>query len=82
MVREKNAEKKLPSLLIDLPTTQKAGAADLARKERGLRKLRQTDPRRYFALRNNYFAALAAFDQAITGQAQVDIRNFNRRFKK
>lgn len=82
MVDEKRAKRKLPALLVDVPVTAPHGSAEYAKKDRGLRKLRRHDPRKFGTLFGNYIRSLEAFDQAITAQEKADIDNFNRRFRK
>lgn len=82
MVKEKRLKRKLPALLIDLPTTGKEGAAELARKERGLRRLERTNPPRFFSLFSNFAQSVKEIDQELTRQAQLEITVFEDSFKK
>jgi len=82
MVTEKRAEKKLPALLIDLPATSREGAAQYARAERAIRKLKRQDPGRYRSLVFGFAQSLRAIDQELTRQAQLEIDDFNRRHRR
>ena len=71
----KRLEEKLPSLIVDKPTTTREGSADYQQKGRQLRKLRQRNPSRYLAILHKIRSAIEEMDR----EAIAEIDEFNRR---
>lgn len=66
-------EEKLPSIIVDKPTTTREGSAEYQNKGRQLRRLKQRDPSRYLAALHKVADALNEMDR----EAIDEIDRFN-----
>ena len=81
MVDSKRVEKKLASLVVDMPYTTQVGRREYKRADRELSKFKRRNPQKFTVLISNLVANLVEFDREITLQTRREIDAFNKSFK-